>query len=325
MLLEILILLVSLAALVYSADKLVDNIVLIAEHLQISKMVIGLTVVAIGTSLPEAAASAAGALQGVTGIALGNVIGSNICNVALILGVPGFLVGINCSTSVVKREGYIMLGITALIVAVLLLFGEIPRWMAAIFLLAFPAFIYMCFKKPSDPLEEKTEEVTTSEDVRGSEEVSGFNLPLICGFLVASIVGLLVSSHYLVGSTVFVARALSIPESVIALSLIALGTSLPELSVSLASARKREGDICIGNVFGSNISNILLVLGLAGSISPIVGGGGWLYFDLGMMLFCAGLMVYFLLDDRGIDRNRGIFLLCIYGLVMLRCVLAPAV
>ncbi len=317
MLVEILILLISLAALLFSADRLIELIVTFARGLNIPTMVVGLTVVAIGTSLPEVMASAAAAFKGHPEIAVGNVVGSNVCNVGLILGLPALFFPIVCSRRVIVRQGGLMLFVTGLFWAIALFNGEISRGISLLFVLGFCAFIYGVFRASASmqSAEEAVEDTAEIADV-GS-------VPILVLKMIAFLVGLLISSEFLVRSTIEIARGVGISEAVIAISVIALGTSLPELSVSIAAAKKNQGDILVGNILGSNISNILLVLGVTGLISPFPISTVTTKFDIPLMGTLAVAMFAFLYSEKGISKSRGIALLLLYGVMILRCVAFP--
>ena len=339
MAIDLIILLISIICLLISADKLIDIAVYLAEKLNISTMVIGLTIVAIGTSLPEAAASVAAALEGYPEIALGNVIGSNICNVALILGVPSLLGPIVCARSVLRREGFFMIGLTALLWLLALAIGYIPRELGILFVALFFFYVFFVFHMAKSEENKDVSEVEKGhqpEAIRAVEE-EGLGIhksadgeaakenpvSVLIAKLVVSIIVLLLSSKFLVESTISLARGMGVSESVIALSVIALGTSLPELSVSIAAVRRKQGDILVGNILGSNISNILLVTGLASAISPISIKSITTSLDLPLMLVVSCFMIVFLWDKKGITKPRGVFLLMVYALVIARCICYP--
>lgn len=297
MIAQIAILLVSLTFLVISADKFVELVQKFAISLGISAMVVGLTIVAIGTSLPELASSVAGALDGITGIAVGNVFGSNICNIGLIMGVPAIFHPIRSHRSQVLSQGVQMLAVTFLVSAVMFSFSGIPSSIGYLMLLCFAFYIFLAYR--------------SSGDNDAEEEVKQFE-KLDYVLLVASFVVLVFCSKSLVSSTTFIARAGGVPEELIAFTLIALGTSLPELSVSLAAARRRQGDILIGNVIGSNISNLLLVLGATAVIEPIKITYAEVIYDIPIVIAFSLAMIFMLLRPLGINKSRGIFLLTAY-------------
>ncbi|MCL4135172.1 UNVERIFIED_CONTAM: hypothetical protein GTU68_030343 [Idotea baltica] len=250
MLLQLFIFLVSICVLLYSADLLVDAVKKLATSLGVSPYVIGLTVVAIGTSLPEVMASAVAAYQGVPAISVGNVIGSNICNIGLIIGLPALFFSINCSRSIILKQGVFMLLLSALF-ASLCLYGSFTRLVGFLFVATFGLFLFFAFRGDSG-----LEPEDLPEEELPKELPSDHSLVKTLLVVAGAFVLLLVSSHFLVDASVFLARHFSIPEAVIALLLISFGTSVPELSVSFAAARRQQGELLIGNILGSNISNI---------------------------------------------------------------------
>jgi len=322
---DLLTLLISLAVLIYAADAFIDAVVLFAERMRIPPMVVGLTIVAIGTSLPELMASGAAAIKGYPEIALGNVIGSNVCNVGLILGLPALFTVITCSRAVVVREGMVMLFVTALLWGITAASGGLSRTTGFVFVVGFFAFIGWVFLKSS--LERRREnETDNSDEDTDSAEKTHEDAQKIRGLMVkmlAALAALLISSEFLVRATVGLAQAWGVSEGVIAISVIALGTSLPELSVSIAAAKRNQGDILVGNILGSNISNILLVLGISSMITPFQVRPITLSLDFPMVALLSILMVWFLYRKEGIDLKRGVLLLVLYALVIVRCVMIP--
>jgi cation:H+ antiporter len=337
MLLSFIIFAVSLGVLVKAADTFIDTAVECANRLHISPMVVGLTIVAVGTSLPEAVASAAAAFEGVPQIAIGNVLGSNICNIALILGLPALMVPITCRREVIVREGSVMLGISVFLWISCLIFGGLSRSAGVVFVLAFFAFIYIVMKMSKKEVVAANSNVDSSAELAKEEknlessaagalsdkasDSGSFSKEIL--IMVTALIFLLGSSKFLVDATVDIARGLGISETVIAISLIALGTSLPELAVSIAAVKKRQGDIMVGNILGSNISNILLVLGLTSAIQPFSVEKITLLFDFPMMILLSGLMFYYLYTEKGIDKPRGTLFLSLYAITIARCVIFP--
>ncbi len=309
MLIQIIIFLVSLLALLKASDILVDSAVDLSEHLGISPFIIGMTVVAVGTSLPEVAASVAAAIDGYSEIALGNVIGSNICNVGLVLGVAAIASGVNCHRAILKREGAIMIIVTAVFWIIATINKEINASIGVIFLVSF--WIFMALLVRWGLVGEEGEETKEKNEVGG--------LSKMALFMVVAIGVVLFSSDYLVQSVVFLAAEFGVSQNVIAISVVAFGTSIPELSVSIVSARKNQGDVLVGNIIGSNVSNILLVIGAASTISPITVSSSSLLIDFPLMMGFSLLMVYFLYHDMGITRRKGLILLGLYIFVIVRC------
>jgi cation:H+ antiporter len=250
--------------LAWSADRFVVGASAIALNLNISPLVIGLTIVSLGTSAPEIIVSGMAAWQGNSGLAVGNAIGSNIFNIALVLGITALIMPLNVHSSIIRRElpalllvmgfAWILLvdGMLARMDGVLLLAG-----MAA--MLGWITWVGLKAQATPDPMvTEFAEEMPT-----------GIGVGRALFLLATGALVLLASSRLLVWGAVSVAQALGISDLVIGLTIVALGTSLPELAASVMSALKHEHDIAIGNIIGSNIFNLLAVLGLPGLISPI--------------------------------------------------------
>lgn len=266
---------VGLVALYYGGDWLVTGSSRIAHSFGISALIIGLTIVAIGTSAPELLVSVTSAMQGVSDIALGNVIGSNIANVGLILGITGLITPISVDATLVRREIPIMIGIT-LFSSLLILDGEISQVDGLILLsgfVAFNAMFYYLAKLQHDE-HEREEALHTAEDNgddedEDDEEEEAQNLVLEAGRVVAGIALLVLGANMLVDGAVNIATALSVPELVIGITMVAFGTSLPELATSITAAMNDESDIAVGNVIGSNVANLLLVLGATALVLPI--------------------------------------------------------
>ena len=312
MVVDSLVLIVSLLVLLYSADLFIDTVIKVARSMGLSTMVVSLTIVAVGTSLPELMASVAAAIKNHTEITVGNIIGSNICNVGLILGVPALFASITCDRAVLRREGYIALFVSVLLTGIAFISAEVSRTWGVVFLASFVAFIVSAFKNGQNAAESIEE-----------AEIEDSMLVIIFKLLIALVL-LLISSEFLVRATVSLALDLGASESVIAISLLAFGTSVPELSVAIAAAKRNEGDILVGNIMGSNISNILLVLGTAAVIQPLSFSPAMILLDVPVMTFIAMLMVYFLYKPEGVSRGEGILLLFIYALVIVRCVVFPS-
>ena len=250
--------------LAWSADRFVEGASAMALILNIPPLVIGLTIVAIGTSAPEIIVSAMAAWQGNSGLAVGNAIGSNIFNTALILGITALIVPLNIHSSIIRRELPVLLLVMAF-AWVLLMDGQLGRLDGLLLLagmvamLGWVTWLGLRTQATPDPMvEEFAGEMPTGIGTRRAL------ILLATGALV-----LLASSRLLVWGAVSAAQALGISDLVIGLTIVAMGTSLPELAASVTSAIKGEHDIAIGNVIGSNIFNLLAVLGLPGLISPI--------------------------------------------------------
>lgn len=261
----IIILILSFAALVWSADKFVYGASGFAKNLGISPMIIGLTIVAMGSSAPEIMVSANAALAGATDTSVGNAIGSNITNILFVLGITTLVRPLIVSSSTLYREMPILLGFT--LIAWWVLHDDYLSFNEGIFLTAsffgFIGFLIYIAKSSNgepDPL------LTDSHD----EIPSDLPMPVALGWVVFGLILLPLSSYFLVESAVTIATYFGLSELVIGLTIIALGTSLPELAASVAGVLKGEDDLAIGNIIGSNIFNILAVLGVGALINPSI-------------------------------------------------------
>jgi len=263
MLSAIIILILSFAALVWSADKFVYGASGFAKNLGISPMIIGLTIVAMGSSAPEIMVSANAALAGATDTSVGNAIGSNITNILLVLGITTLVRPLIVSSSTLYREMPILLGFT--LIAWWILHDDYLSFNEGIFLtVSFFAFIGFLIYLAKSSNGEPDALLAESQD----EIPSDLPTPVALGWVIFGLILLPLSSHFLVESAVTIATYFGISELVIGLTIIALGTSLPELAASVSGVLKGEDDLAIGNVIGSNIFNILAVLGVGALINP---------------------------------------------------------
>ena len=308
MFLQILLLIIGFVLLIKGADIFVDGSSSVASHLKLSKMLIGLTIVAFGTSAPEFAVSIKSLISGNRDIVLGNVIGSNILNILLILGVSALIHSLNVKNNTVKKELPITMLISILF-AVLLsdkLFdtgikNSFTRSDGIILLLFFLVFIYYLISMIRNKTNDDTEEI---------------KLPLVKSiiFTILGIIGIVIGSSLVVDSASALATIMGVSERMISLTIVAFGTSLPELVTSVIATKKGEYDIAIGNVVGSNIFNIGIVIGLPiamfGGISKI----SFSYIDLIVMIVSSILLFIFSFNDKKISKKEGIIFLIIFAI-----------
>ncbi|MBR5820042.1 MAG: calcium/sodium antiporter [Alistipes sp.] len=302
--LSVVILLVALIAIVWGADTLVNGSVSIARRFHISDFVIGAIIVGIGTSCPELVVSSYGALQGNVDVAIGNVVGSNIFNVLCILGLTALLWPIEVSRENRRFDLPICIGVS--ILAILLAFNffndqpvAINRWDGVIFLLLFALYIYSSFlrDRKSNPQSATIEETTTATE----------KLWLSIGKVIVGLTVLVTGCQFFVDEAEKIALMLGVDEAFISITLIACGTSLPELAASLTAAFKRNTQLALGNVVGSNIFNVLFILGVSSQLSPL-SGGGITVVDYAVMI--AAVILLSLLSLRGrISRIGGAVML----------------
>ncbi|NCA68979.1 MAG: calcium/sodium antiporter [Sphingobacteriia bacterium] len=309
MLLALCAVIIGLALLVWSADRFVDGAAATARHLGMPPLLIGMVIIGFGTSAPEMVVSAFAALQGNPGIALGNAYGSNITNIGLILGLTALISPIAVHSSVVRKELPILIAVTLLAVA-LLLTGEITRLDAWIFLGVFAVLmawsIWQGLRQRSDAL---SGEVTESLD----QEQMALSRALF--WLLLGLIVLVLSSRVLVWGAVEIALQLGVSDLIIGLTVVAIGTSLPELASAIAAARKGEHDLALGNIIGSNLFNTLVVVGIAGAIQPMVVPPEVIWRDMLVMGLLTLLLFVVSYGFRGpgrINRLEGLLLLLCY-------------
>lgn len=291
MLLASLAILIGLPVLLWSAGKFVGGAASVAKHFGVSPLLIGMLIIGFGTSAPEIIVSIFAAIQGNSGIALGNAYGSNIANILLILGLTAIISPIAVKSEIIKKELPVLLGIT--------FFAAWQVWdlniskddafsLLGLFVLLLSWSIYHGMKGDKDALaDEYDEEINSNEGT-----VKTHVMWLIAGLLL-----LVASSRMLVWGAVEVATFFGVSDTIIGLTVIAIGTSLPELASSLMAVKKGEHDLAIGNVIGSNMFNTLAVVGIAGTIQPMTVGSEFLYRDVMVMfastialfIFCIGI------------------------------------
>jgi cation:H+ antiporter len=263
----ILMLIAGLALLVAGGELLVRGASKLAVSLGISPLVVGLTVVAFGTSAPEFAVSIQAAVSGQVDIALGNVVGSNIFNVLFILGISALIVPLVVSAQIVRQEVPIMIGASVLLAA-FALDGSILRWEAGVLfalLLIYTAFLIIQSRRESQAIQTEY----AGEAHLGAQRHWDDRLPVQLLLIVAGLVLLVFGSRWLVAAAVSIAQSFGVSELVIGLTIVAAGTSLPEVAASVTAAIRGQRDIAVGNVIGSNTFNLLGVVGLAGLVAPL--------------------------------------------------------
>ena len=296
MTLNILLLLLGLALIVFGADWLVDGASAIARRAGISEFVIGLTIVGFGTSCPELVVSLTGALQGSADISVGNVIGSNIFNTLLILGITAVIAPVAVTRANARRDIPIALLVTFLFVAFALTGHQITRVEGAVFLAVFVAYMVYCFKSDR-PVEEE-----------GGQKVKSVWLAIL--LVLAGLAGLVFGGNLFVDNATAIARALGVSDKFIAITLLAGGTSLPELATCIVAAAKKKDQLALGNILGSNVFNILLILGTSAVVVPL-STAAITWVDLGAVLASAvmvWLWTYTGRRDR-VDRWEAIVML----------------
>ena len=259
MFLQIAYIIAGIVLVLWGADRLTDGAVALAERMSIPQMVIGLTIVAVGTSAPEFCVSLVSALKGTADLAVGNVVGSNIFNAMLIAGVAAMVAPMTILPSTVRKDVPVALLASVALTVMVLMDGNLSRVDAALLFVGFLAFMWVTLRgaKGSHAIEQE------------QAAPRGYSVLKSVGLLVLGLACLVVGSNIFVDGATSVAQTLGVSEAVIGLTIVAGGTSLPELATSVVAARKGNSGIAIGNVLGSNVLNILLILGAAGLICPM--------------------------------------------------------
>lgn len=286
--------------LMVAGDMLVRGAIGISLKFGLSATLISLTVVALGTSAPEMVISIDAALNGSPDIALGNVVGSNIANVLLIVGVPAIIIAMNVAGSEMKRNYVLMLLATALFLGIALT-GEIGRNSGIILLVSLVALIAYSYIK-SDPID--------TADLDGAEEgAAGWK---IAAWLAVGVVGLPLGAHLLIEGARGIASSFGLSEAAIGLTIVALGTSLPELAASTAAALRGRADVALGNVIGSNMLNLLAVIGATAVIAPLSVSSTFQTVDIPIMVVVSLMLAPFLIWQVKLGRAVGFGFLALY-------------
>ena len=304
---------IGFALLVAGAHILVRGASAIALRLGLSPLVVGLTVVAFGTSSPELAVSIKSAIEGAGGIALGNIVGSNLFNITVVLGISALITTQTVHLQLLRWDVPIMLGASALFLALTMSDGELQRWEGAILLagiIAYTTFAVRLARREvlasATPLP-----VSTVETVAATPNKIGRSSLMIAAGLLLLTGG----SELLVRASVALAERWEVPPAIIGLTIVAAGTSLPELATSVIASLRRETDLAVGNVIGSNIFNVLGIGGTAGLAGPVE-AGGLNGLDIGMMALASVLLLPLMRSGFRIVRAEGLLLFAIYGLYL---------
>lgn len=288
-----------LIILLICGELLVRGSVALAEHFGVSKLIIGFTIVAFGTSAPELVVCLNAALDGSPGIAFGNVVGSNIANILLVLGVPALIYPLTCDNRSALRDSFIMLGGSSLF-ALLAWAGYIGFWQGGLLVLVLAGVLYLAYRRAKTGGDDSADDA-----LEEYEENMPKTIWMSFAFILAGLVGLIAGSDLLVDGAVEIAMAAGVSEEIIGLTLVALGTSLPELATSLIAAFRRHGDVAIGNVLGSNLFNITGIIGATALVQPILAPSQILHFDILIMLGASLILVPIFLTHKPIGRSLG--------------------
>ncbi len=291
-----------LVILLFAGDLLVRGAVNLALRLGIPALIVSLTIVAFGTSAPELLIGVKSVLGGAPGIAIGNVVGSNTANILLVLGVPALIAGLPASGTDTRKTFNIMIASTVLFIG-LCFFGPLTWWHGLVLLGGLAFVLSDAFRAA---LSHRRDGADEENDIEGVDnEMPGWK---IGAFLALGLIGLPIGAHLLVENATLIAREFGVSETVIGLTLVAIGTSLPELATTVMAALRREADVALGNVIGSNMFNLLAIMGVSSLVGPIPVPKEFLTFDLWVMLACSLLLAPIVYRNLRLGYRWGFFL-----------------
>ena len=298
---QILILLLGFALLIGGANVFVNGSVAIAHKLKIPTVIVGLTIVAFGTSAPEAVITVTASLRGSNGLAIGNIVGSNIFNLIFIIGLCAVIKPIPVKLKEVVKDFWLSIAGAAILLVLLIVGGaSIPLLGSLLMLVIFFVYLGLVIRR-------------AIKESSSTEEVSTARKPIVYYILLSIAGGALIiyGGHLTVESATEIAIGLGVSDRIIGLTVVAIGTSAPELVTSLVACKKGENEFALGNIIGSNIFNILFILGLAGLISPLEIVGG-LVIDTGFLLATSMLALLFVYTRKELSRGEGVVMVALY-------------
>lgn len=312
MIVDILMASLGLVILLLAGDALVRGAVNLALRIGIPALLVSLTIVAFGTSAPELLISIAAIKDDAAGIALGNVVGSNTANILLVLGIPAIIAGLStegCDT----RKTYVMMMVASIGFIALAFFGPFTWWHGIILLLGLAIVLGDTFRDARAHRREAANGAADDDeelDLEGADtEMPGWK---VATFLILGLIGLPLGADILVDSAVSIAEQLGVPDTVIGLTLVAIGTSLPELATTVMAALRRQSDVALGNVIGSNMFNLLAIIGVSTFVGPIPVASSFLTFDLWVMLAASALLAPFVFFHWHLGRTWGVVFTALY-------------
>lgn len=310
MIVDVLYILAGLALLYFGGEGLIKGAVSLARTFGLSKLLVSAVIVGFGTSMPEMTVSLGAAFKGSPDIALGNVVGSNIANVLLIVGVGAVITPIFVSGAAVRRDAYVMLGASVALCALSFL-GAIPFLAGLGMLCCLSLYIYRSYSQDRKAQAAVANGAIPMAEGDGEEDV--LSPGKAAGYSLAGLILLVIGASLMVEGAISLARDAGISEAVIGLTIVAVGTSLPELATAVIAALKRHSEVIIGNILGSNIFNILSILGVTAMVSPIRFTGQIASVDVWIMLMVAVALSVFLVLGKPVTRLAGAVMLTSYA------------
>ena len=293
------------------ADVLVRGAVGLARLVGLSPLIIGLTVVAFGTSAPEFVTSLAAVRNGAPAMAAGNVIGSNIANILLVLGVAATMHPIRCTRQIIGRDGMAVL-IASVIFTVVAVAAEFSRLTGSMLVLCLFVYIAITYRHERQARASASLHTLEAEEISGTPQRGWVALAM----LASGIAGIAIGAELLIGGAVEIAQAFGVSDALIGLTVLAIGTSLPELATVIMASWRNHGDVALGNVLGSNIFNLLAIGGGVSVISPIAVTPEIMHFDIWVMLGTSLMLLPMMMSDHQITRREGGFLVSLYAVYL---------
>lgn len=292
--------------LIKGGDWTIDAASYIAEKAGLSKLFIGATIVAFGTSVPELFTSVNANLSGFPGLSLGNVVGSNIANILLVIGATAIIFTIKGQPKELFKD-LAMMTLATILLVLLMLNGIIPRWAGAGLFLTLVAYVIYQYRTDKGSLVDGDADLSEEEDEKGIDSMAK-----AVGFVLLGLFALVIGSEMLVRGAVAAGTAIGVPEAVIGLTVVALGTSLPELSTCIAAALKRQTNMIIGNILGSNVFNVMSILGITAMTKPLIIDPAVADFDMWVMAAVGIGFVLWMVTVSKIGRGMGIAMVLAY-------------
>lgn len=306
MLYSVFLIVLGLILLIVGAEYAVRGSVAIANKLKIPMIIVGLTVVALGTSLPEFVVSVKAALTGSAGISIGNVVGSNIANVLLILGGAALFYPIKCRRRIFLKN-YKFLFLVNIIFVAFALTGKFVSWQGVIMLLLLMAFIYHNYKNAN--------KTAVSED--SLSPIANKNWFYVIAVTVAGLATIMYGADFLVEGACNIAKIFGVSNEVIGLTIVAVGTSLPELATTIVAALKKQNDVALGNIIGSNIWNIVFIMGFTSVVTDVKVTMQFIYYDIWVMFLSTVLLYPVMMTKARMSRFEGAVFVTVYALYLL--------
>ncbi|MCB0886577.1 MAG: calcium/sodium antiporter [Propionibacteriaceae bacterium] len=304
--LDYLLLVVGLTLLVIGGDVLVKGAVGLAEKLKVPALIIGLTIVAFGTSAPELFISIQAALAGASGIAIGNVVGSNIANVLLVMGLPALIAASRCDDAGIGRNIVVMIGFTIVFMAILF-DGVVSRAEGAVLLVLLALFLYDQMRSAKQANNE------APVDIHDEVGETPSSMPVILALLAIGLLALPFGADLTVDSASSIARRWNVSDDVIGLTIVAIGTSMPELVTTLVSTFRGQRDVAIGNLIGSSVYNLAFILGATALVAPLEVTPELVRIDLPVMVAVSLVCIPVFLTGRTVSRREGIAFIVVYA------------